>query len=128
MSEQVLLLKVGNALQEGKSPYEATRGNWVLAGEKVKNSKIKYVVGIDNRNLHQVVGIYEPKMWYEVVWIAKDIDNREMPRFRFDGIEPTTFTVDDLNKVYDKLLGKFGFGEKAYIPLSELNDLMSLCS
>ncbi|MFJ5762793.1 hypothetical protein ACIQAA_27475 [Neobacillus sp. NPDC093182] len=125
MSEHVLLLKVGNALEEGKSAYEATQGNWVLARDKVKNGKIKYVVGIDHKKRHQVVGLYEPKMWYEVVWIAENINNREMPRFRFEGIESTTYTVDDLNKVYDRLLDKFGYGEKAYISLFDLNDLLS---
>jgi hypothetical protein len=125
MCKQVLMLKVGGALGEGKSPYEATCGNWNLSGVKVKNGEIKYVIGIDNRN-HKVVGVYEPRMWYEVVWIGVGINSNEMPRYRFDGIESNAFNLDDLNHVYENLVNRFGVGsEKNYISITELNDLIA---
>jgi hypothetical protein len=126
MKDLILLLKVGNALEEGKSAYEATRGNWVLAKDKVvKEDRIKYVAGL-NQNKNMVVGVYKPEMWYQVVKIDEEkIDKKEFGRFRFDGNKAPNGVLENLNKVYDQLLNKFGYGEKAYISISELEDLLS---
>jgi hypothetical protein len=125
MKDLMLLLKIGKALEEGKAPYEAIQGNLVSAEDKVKNGRIKYVAGIDHKNKHMVVGVYEPEMWYKVVWIdEKKIASAEKGRYHFYGKEAIDVILDNLNKVYDRLLDKSGYGEKVYISLSELDDLL----
>lgn len=49
MKEEILLLKIHNALKEGKDYYEATRGNWKI--NKGRIPYIQYVVGISAEKL-----------------------------------------------------------------------------
>ncbi|MEC1716497.1 hypothetical protein [Schinkia azotoformans] len=119
--ETILLLKVSNAIREGKTPYEATRGNWKIGKDRIEKDEILYVAGLDTKN-KEVVGFYSPEKWFQV----KEGPEKEVGRRYFDGVEAPNEIFEKLNKSYDQLLKRFGQGsEKAYITLEELEALLS---
>lgn len=58
MKEEILLLKIHNALKEGKDYYEATRGNWKM--DKKRLPHIQYVAGV---NEGKIVCVFGPSTW-----------------------------------------------------------------
>ncbi|WP_129727917.1 hypothetical protein [Ectobacillus funiculus] len=125
MNDLILLLKIGGSLKEGKAPYEATSGNWKISKDKIKKDQIRYVAGLDNIYKNKVVGVYNPQQWYKI----EKGPEKEIGRFYFDGIEAKNEILEKLNKIYDLLLSRFGRGsEKAYISVSELEELLSASS
>lgn len=127
--DTILLLKVSKAISEGKTPYEATRGNWVLGENRVKR-EILYVAGLDTVKERAVVGAFIPETWYQIVKVpylehVPKKEDIEIGRYCFDGVEAPANILEDLNKVYEQLLERFGVGgEKAYITMDELNELL----
>lgn len=55
MKEEILLVKIHNSLAEGKSDYEATRGNWRMS--KHRFPYIQYVAGVHHG---KVVSVFQP--------------------------------------------------------------------
>lgn len=123
MKETILLVKVNNAInKDGKTPYEAIRGNWHIGKPRIENDEIKYVAGLVTQEKKEVVAVYSPEVWYKVV----QGPDSEIGRLKFVGQEAPADVLEKLNKVYDQLLTRFGVGsEKAYITVTELDDLIA---
>ena len=113
MKEEILLLKIHNALKEGKDYYEATRGNWKI--NKGRIPYIQYVVGISGG---KVVCAFQPSKW-EIIE-----EGSEKGRKRFEGTEAPLEILKKLQKVEEKVLKKFGRGSAvAYITLTEIDNI-----
>jgi len=111
MKEEILLLKIQNALKEGKDFYEATSGNWKM--DKRRWPYIQYVAGV---NEGKVVCAFQPSKW-EVIEEGMD-----KGRKRFDGIEAPAEILTKLQRAEEQVLKKFGSGSAvAYISLAELD-------
>lgn len=111
LKEEILLLKIHNAIKEGKDFYEATRGHWRINKKRLNN--IEYVAGI---NKGKVVCVFEPSKWGELE------DGIEKGRKYFEGIEASREILSKLQSLEEKLLKKFGSGSSvAYISLSEID-------
>ncbi|MDR7079553.1 hypothetical protein J2Y03_004611 [Neobacillus niacini] len=110
MKEEILLLKIHNGLKEGKSYYEALRGNWKISEKRFQS--IKYVAGI---NRGKVVCIFQPTNWSIIS------EGQEKGRKVFDGIEAPNNILLDLQESEELLLKKFGSGSPvAYVSLKEI--------
>lgn len=59
MKEEILLLKIHNAIKEGKDYYQSVQDNWKMNAKRLPF--IKYVVGIDNQ---KIVCVIELPEWY----------------------------------------------------------------
>lgn len=114
MKEEIMLLKIHNALKEGKDYYEAVHGNWKI--DKRRFDYIQYVAGI---NQGKVVCEFQPSKWHIVE------EGPEKGRKYFEGSEAPEEMLSKLQRVEEKLLKKFGRGSAvAYISLSELNSIL----
>lgn len=114
MKEEILLLKIHNALKEGKDYYEATRGNWKINKDRIPY--IQYVAGVSDG---KVVCAFQPSKW-EIIE-----EGSEKGRKRFEGTEAPLEILKKLQKAEEKVMKKFGRGSAvAYISLSELNSIL----
>lgn len=110
MKEEVLLLKIQNALKEGKDYYESTRGNW-----KINESRLPHIQFVAGVSQGKVVCTFVPSKW-EIIE-----EGAEKGRKRFEGVEAPNEVLFKLQKREEKVLKKFGRGSAvAYISLSEL--------
>lgn len=123
MKETILLVKVSNAInKDGKTPYEAIRGNWKISRNRIDNGEIKFVAGLETQVKKEVVAVYSPAIWYQVV----ESPEMKIKRYKFEGQDAPADILEKLNKVYDHLLTRFGVGsEKAYITESQLEELIA---
>jgi hypothetical protein len=110
MKEEVLLLKIQNALKEGKDYYESIRGNWKI--NKSRLPHIQYVAGV---SCGKVVCAFVPTKW-EIIE-----EGSEKGRKCFEGVEAPHELLLKLQNAEERVLKKFGRGSAvAYISLSEL--------
>lgn len=113
MKEEILLLKIQNALKEGKDYYEATRGNW-----KINESRIPYIQYVAGVSGGKIVCLFQPSSW-EIIE-----DGSEKGRKRFEGKEAPSEILTKLQKEQEQVLKKFGRGSAvAYISLVELENI-----
>ena len=111
MKQEILLVKIQNALKKGDNYYEATRGNWKISAKRLAN--IQYVAGVSNG---KIVCLFVPTLW-EIV----ETEGKDKGRKRFEGKEGSEKILVSLQESEDKVLKKFGRGSAiAYISLSEL--------
>ncbi|MEI4770485.1 hypothetical protein WAX74_12645 [Psychrobacillus sp. FJAT-51614] len=112
MKEEILLLKIQNALKERKDYYEATRGNWKI--NKSRLPFIQYVAGISGG---KVVCAFQPSKWEVIEY------GTEKGRKRFEGNEVPSEILVKLQKKEEQVLRKFGRGSAvAYISLTEIEN------
>lgn len=110
MKEEILLLKIHNAIKEGKDYYQSSQGNWRMSEKRL--STIKYVVGINQK---KVVCVYVPTEWHIIQ------DGPEKGRKFFVGTEASNNILIKLQTIEEQLLKKFGSGSAiAYVSLSEV--------
>nr|WP_255688812.1 hypothetical protein [Pontibacillus sp. HN14] len=103
------MVKIHNGIKEGKSYYEATRGNWKINRKRIEY--IEYVVGI---NKGKVVCAFQPSKWYIVE------ESQESGRSFFDGSPVEENMLANLKQSQDLLVDKFGQGSAvAYALKSE---------
>jgi hypothetical protein len=111
VKEEILLLKIQNALKEGKDYYEATSGNW-----KINENRFPYIKLVAGVSKGKIVCLFEQIKW---VFIKK---GTERGRKRFEGKEASLDTLNNLQNAEEKVLKKFGSGSAvAYISLSEID-------
>ena len=110
MKEEILLLKIHNAIKEGKDYYQSVQGNWKLNAKRL--SSIKYVVGIDKK---KVVCVFIPTEWHIIQ------DGPEKGRKYFIGVEASMEILLSMQTKDEQLLKKFGTGSAiAYASISEI--------
>lgn len=110
MKEEILLVKIHNALKDGNNYYEATRGNWRV--NKMRLGHIQYVVGI---SCGKIVCAFTPYGWNVIK------EGTKAERKYFDGIEVSKEILSKLQNSEDILIGKFGARQSiAYASLSEV--------
>ncbi|GGM40422.1 hypothetical protein GCM10011351_28200 [Paraliobacillus quinghaiensis] len=110
MKQEILMVKIQNAIKEGKSYYEATKGNWRI--NKARLDYIQYVVGVDRGD---IVCAYNPKNWYQVE------EGTEMGRSYFYGKEVDDNLLCKMQESKELLNKKFGRGQAVgYASLSEI--------
>jgi hypothetical protein len=109
MNQEIFIVKIHNGLKDGKSLYDATKGNWKL--NKARLNNIKYVVGV---NRGEVVCAYVPTTWYEVE------KGTEKGRSFFEGKEVDINFLLRMKESKNLLISKFGRGQAiAYASLDE---------
>lgn len=110
MKEDLLLLKIHNAVNEGKDYYEATRGNWKVS--KMRFDSIQYVVGV---NRGKIVCVFQPTKWGIID------EGTDKGRAFFDGVNASNNVLIELQNAEDQLLKKFGSGNPvAYATYAEI--------
>jgi len=110
MREEILLLKIHNAIKEGKNYYQSVQGNWKMNAKRL--ASIKYVVGIDKQ---KVVCVFVPNEWHIIQ------DGPEKGRKCFAGIEASNEILSTMQTNEEQLIKKFGTGSAiAYASLSEV--------
>ncbi len=113
MNEDILLVKIHNALAKGVEHYAATKGNWKL--DKRRLTHIQYVAGVNNG---KIVCVFTPSSWTTIKSDIKKENNRKC----FEGTEADSQILSKLRNNEALLLGKFGSGASiAYAAFSELN-------
>lgn len=110
MKQEILMVKIHNALKQGKSHYEGTRGKWKIS--KARLEHIQYVVGVDKG---EVACAYHPINWYQVE------EGTEIGRSFFEGKEVDIILLSKMQESNELLINKFGRGQAiAYASLSEI--------
>ena len=110
MKEEILLLKIHNAIKEGKDYYQSVQGNWKMNAKRIPS--IKYVVGIDKQ---KVVCVFVPTEWHIIQ------EGTEKGRKYFVGVEASNEILLNMKTKDEQLLKKFGTGSAiAYASISEL--------
>lgn len=110
MKQEILMVKIHNALKEGKSHYEATRGKWRI--NKARLDHIQYVVGVDQG---EIACAYRPLNWFQVE------EGTEIGRSYFEGKDVDVKLLSKMQESKELLINKFGRGQAvAYASLSEI--------
>jgi len=110
LKEELLLLKIQNALDEGKDYYEAIRGNWKVSKDRF--DYIQYTVGFERG---KVVCVFQPDIWSTIE------KGKDKGRKCFEGKEAPSDILSKLQKSEQLLIRKFGSGNPvAYALLSEI--------
>jgi hypothetical protein len=110
MKQEILMVKIHNALKEGKSHYEATRGKWRI--NKARLDYIQYVVGVDQG---EIVCAYKPINWFQVE------EGNERGRSFFEGEDVDVKHFSKMQESSVLLTKKFGRGQAlAYASLSDI--------
>lgn len=110
MKEEILLLKIHNAIKEGKDHYQAVCGNWKMSEKRLPY--IQYVAGINNK---KVVCVFKPIKWSVIE------EGPEKGRKCFKGTEAANEVLLQLQAKEEQLIKKFGSGSAiAYASSSEL--------
>lgn len=110
MKEELLLLKIHNALNEGKGYYEATHGNW-----KVSNNRLDYIQYVVGFNRGKIVCVFQPTRWGVIE------EGQERGRKYFEGKEASEDLLSKLQCAEGNLFRKFGSGNPvAYAFISDI--------
>ncbi|PLT31023.1 hypothetical protein [Peribacillus deserti] len=99
MKKEVLAVKIKNAVhKDGKDYYEATKGDWRAARDRVR--KVEYVIGVLDK---EVVCVYKPLVW-------ETVEKNGRKRQRFEGKEVDKSTFNTFKDMQDDILKGFGVG------------------
>ncbi|REJ07739.1 hypothetical protein [Halobacillus trueperi] len=111
MEQEILMVKIHNAIKEGKTLYESTNGNWKINRKRLKH--IRFVLGINNG---EVVCGYQPTKWYQIE------EGTESGRSFFEGSPIDEGMLNKMQSSNEILKNKFGTGSAiAYAYVSELH-------